>query len=363
MIIEKYLKKIDFTKPPSLVFLKRLTNQTGIIQHTKYAVPDRNLGYSVDDNARALIVAMLYHKLFKKDDVLELAVTYLSYIQHSKTKDNLFYNFLNYNNKLLNHAKTEDGFGRCFWALGYVVYSANRRDLVQGATHTLYEILPNIKKIASPRAIAYTTAGLCYLINQKTIDENIKSDINYLSEKLLNFYKKVSKGKWRWFENCLTYANAIFPYALALAYQATGNNKYLVVAKDSLDFLEKETTTKTGVPCPIGQNGWYIKGKEKAIFDQQPVEAACMVIANLAIFKITLEKKYYKNALKWFSWYHGNNIKKVEVYDSVTKGCFDGINEHGTNQNQGAESIVTYLLAYLTLADVKLKLKQKSPTF
>lgn len=358
MIVEKHLQKVNFSKPPSLAFLKRLTNQTGVIQHTKYAVPDRNLGYSVDDNARALIVAILYNKLFPDDAVLELAVTYLSYIQHSKTKDNWFYNFLTFDNRLLSHAKTEDGFGRCFWALGFVVYSNPRRDLVQGAKHTLTDLLPNIKKLNSPRAMAYTLAGLYYLLDQKSIDKNAKDDIKYLADKLLVFYQKSSLDSWKWFETYLTYSNAIFPYSLALAYQATGEDKYLNVAKNSLAFLEKETITKDGIPCPIGQNGWYIRGKEKAIFDQQPVEAANMVIANLAIFKIKFEKKYYEQALKWFSWYHGNNIKKALVYDSVTKGCFDGINEQGANQNQGAEAIVTYLLAYLALADIELKLKK-----
>lgn len=357
MNTDKFIAAVNFKNPPKLNFLKRLTNQTGIIQHTKFAVPDRNLGYSVDDNARALIVSVLYFKLFDNDEALELATNYLSYVQHSKTPDNWFYNFLTYDNQFLNQAKTEDGFGRCFWALGYTVYAKPRRDLVLGAKHTLGELKENIRKLKSPRAQAYTLAGLYYLLDLNVIEEDVKADIVYIADKLINLYEKYSNGDWHWFENYLTYSNAIFPYSLALAYQATGEKKYLTVAKESLEFLEKETTTQEGVPCPIGQNGWYTRGKEKAIYDQQPVEVADMVIANLAVYKITLEKNYYTSARNWFSWYYGNNIKNIAVYDDITHGCFDGINPEGVNLNQGAESIVTYLLAYLAFSDIELKAK------
>ncbi len=142
---------------------------------------------------------------------------------------------------------------------------------------------------------------------------------------------------------------------MILAYQVTENKIYLNVAKEALAFLEKETTTQEGIPAPIGQNGWYQRGKKKAVFDQQPVEAADMIIAYLALYKVGFDKENYQKALKWFAWYHGYNIKKAVVYDEVTKGCFDGINEEGINLNQGAESIITYLLAYLAFSDIELK--------
>jgi len=356
---EKILSKVTFKKPPELNFFKRLTDRTGIIQHAKFAVPDRNFGYSVDDNARALIVAVLYYKLFGDEDILDYAVTYLSYTQHSKTEDNWFYNFMNYEKKFLDHAKTEDGFGRCFWALGYTVYAAVRRDLTLSAKHLLNELKPNIRKLKSPRAKAYTLAGLYYLFQAENEDEAIKNDIKFLADEFVKLYKKYSKPSWRWFENYLTYSNAIFPYALILAYQVTEEDIYCNIAKEALEFLDKETTTKEGIPSPIGQDGWYFRGKNKATYDQQPVEAADMVIAFLAVYKICLSPENYQKALKWFAWYHGYNIKKVSVYDPVTKGCFDGINAEGINLNQGAESIITYLLAYLVFSDIELKTTPK----
>jgi len=351
---DKFLKSLDFTNPPDLRFLKRLTNQTGIIQHTKYSVPDRNLGYSVDDNARALLVVSLYHRLFDDEEILNLGVIYLSFVHHAKTKDNLFYNFMSFDNKFLDHAKTEDGFGRVLWALGYTIFAKPRRDLVLGSKHLVQEIESKILEVRSPRAIAYSLAGLFYLAKANENEVKWMEYLDQLAARLVDLYAKCSSSGWKWFEPYLTYANGIFPYALALAFIATNKKLYLDIAKESLDFLEKETTQKN-VPCPIGQDGWYERGKQKALFDQQPIEAADMVLAYLSLYKIDLNAEYLHKAKNWFSWYHGNNLKKVEVYDNVTGGCFDGINQNGVNLNQGAESILTYLIAYLDFSDVLLK--------
>ena len=302
-----------------------------------------------------MIATLLYHKLFKDEEVLELAIKYLSYVQHSKSADDWFYNFMTFDHKFLGHAKTEDGFGRVFWALGYTIYANPRRDLVLGAKHTIAEVMGNIRKFRDLRPKAYTLAGLYYLSQTEGYDW-AKDEIKFLAGSLIEKFKSNSSKPWQWFEPFLTYSNAIYPYALTLAYQALGKAEYLETAKKSLEFLEKETTNKDGLPVPIGQNGWYFKGKAKALYDQQPVEAAKMVIANLALYKIEFEDNYLQNARKWFAWYHGFNLKNVAVYDEITKGCFDGINVEGVNLNQGAESIITYLLAYLAFSDIELKI-------
>jgi hypothetical protein len=148
------------------------------------------------------------------------------------------------------------------------------------------------------------------------------------------------------------------PAALFAAYQVLGDKKTLTVAEDSLAFLEKETHTSQGIPCPIGSDGWFSTGGKKAIFDQQPVEAAYAVVANLVAFEATKKKSYYEAALNWFSWFHGNNVKKAKVYDFSSGGCYDAVNEAGVNLNQGAESIICYLLAYFELAKIT-----KNPKF
>lgn len=270
---ETLLADLDFTQPPSLKFLKRLTNDTGVIQHAKYAVPERNMGYSVDDNARGLLVSVLYHKLYGEDEALDLAINYLSYIQHSKTSDDWFYNFMTFDHKFLDHAKTEDGFGRVFWALGYTIFANPRRDLVMGAKHTVAEIMGNIRKLDALRAKAYTMLGLFYLSQVEGFDW-AKTETEEIAEDLVSSFEKYSDKDWKWFEPYLTYANAIFPYALIQAYQVLKKEKYLEVAKTAMKFLEKETTL-SGIPVPIGQDGWYFKGKRKPSTTSSRLKQRC----------------------------------------------------------------------------------------
>lgn len=342
---------INFAVPPSLRFLKSLTNQTGVLQHTKYGVPHRSFGYSLDDNARALIVAINYYQLYKKKECLDLAVTYLSFIAHAKRNDGLFYNFQTFDHKFLPRV-SEDAFGECIWALGNLISSDVSPNLKLAAKDLFSEIEKNIVKLASPRAKAYAAIGLCQILKAEPANKQAYEGLKKLTGDLLTLYEKYHDRNWYWFEAYLTYANHILAAALFSASQILSDRKILAVATKTLAFLEKETHSEEGLPSPIGSHGWFTKGDKKAIFDQQSVEAAYAVVANLAAYEATKQKKYYEAALEWFSWFHGNNIKKVKVYDQVTGGCFDAVNENGVNLNQGAESIICYLLAYLELAKV-----------
>jgi len=340
---------INFAVPPTLKFLKSLTSQTGILQHTKYGVPHRSFGYSLDDNARALLVAIKYHELFRKKEVLELAVNYLSFISHAKRNDGFFNNFQTFDHKFFPKI-SQDGFGECVWALGATIASDVTPNLKLAAKDLFSEIEKNIGKLASPRAQAYSILGLRQILKKEPKNKKALEQLKKLVGDLLALYEKYQDGEWHWFERSLAYANHILPAALFTAYQVLGDKKILEVATKTLTFLEKETHTADGVPSPIGSDGWFPAGGEKAIFDQQPVEAAYAVLANLAAFEATRNKEYYEAAENWFSWFHGNNIKKAKVYDFSTGGCYDAVNERGVNLNQGAESIICYLLAYLELA-------------
>jgi len=346
-----FLTAINFAVPPPLRFLKRLTNQTGILQHTKYGVPHRMFGYSVDDNARALLAAVNYYQLYKKKECLDLAVTYLSFLVHAKRSDGLFYNFQTFDHKFLQET-SEDAFGECIWALGNLISSDVSPNLKLAAKDLFSEVEKNIEKLSSPRAKAYSLLGLSQILKAEPANKQIRQLLEKLTRDLLALYERYHDRNWHWFEAYLTYANHILPAALFVSFQILGEKKILEVAERSLAFLEKETHTKEGIPSPIGSPGWFTKGDKKAIFDQQPVEAAYAAIANFAAFRATKQKKYHQAALEWFAWFHGNNLKKVKVYDEATGGCFDAVNEQGVNLNQGAESIICYLLAYLELARV-----------
>jgi len=169
-----------------------------------------------------------------------------------------------------------------------------------------------------------------------------------LTEQLLNSYQRASSSDWRWFEPYLTYVNARLSQALFRAYAVTGDERFLHTAKESFDFLVKVQVIDD-IFTPIGNKGWYKKDGQRALYDQQPIEASCMVEAALTAFHITNEEKYQRVAHIAFEWFFGKNTEKVIVYDSTTGACYDGITPQGLNLNQGAEATISYLLARLEL--------------
>jgi len=346
------IPRIDFTKPPKIDFLKQLTTPTGVLQHTKYGIPHRSFGYSLDDNARALLVMARAYQLFKQKEYLDLASTYLSFIIHAKEEGDFFRNFQTFDHRFLSQI-SQDSYGETMWALAETITHKLEPALRNTASELFSESEKNISKVKSPRAVAYLIFALGCILKDDPKNAFAHQNMKKLTNFLLQLYEKNHDSSWYWFENTLTYANHILPAALFYSYRVLGEKKILEVAKESLAFLEEETHNEEGIPSPIGSYGWYTKGGDKAVYDQQPVEAAYAVVANIAAYRTTKNKEYCKAAIDWFAWFHGNNIKKVKVYDHRTGGCYDAVNRQGVNQNQGAESIICYLLAYLELAKVK----------
>lgn len=335
----------------SFDFFSRLTNQTGIIQHTKFGLPDRRNGYSLDDNARALIVSIAWYRLFGDKKPLDLAAIYLAWLYHAKTEEGYFYNFSSFDNQFKENL-SEDGFGRAFWALGYAVFAKSRNDLTSVAKDLISETRGNLDKINSPRAIAYCLLGLFYLHRSEAENKIWKEEIEKLADKLVKLYERYSSKNWNWFEDILAYSNHLLPLGLFKAFLVVEKQKYLKVACETLDFVEKQSRIDD-VPAPIGNHGWFEKGAKRAVYDQQPIEASEAVLAHLAAFQATGEMGYIQNAMDWLQWYQGNNTKKVSLIDKETGACFDSLIEEGVNQNQGAESIIAYLMARLALIDLE----------
>ena len=200
----------------------------------------------------------------------------------------------------------------------------------------------------SLRAKAFTILGLCYYYKAFPHDPNLSKNIVSLTEQLLDSYQQVSSSDWCWFEPYLTYVNARLSQALFLAYGIIGDERYLQIAKKSFDFLVKVQVIDEKI-IPIGNKGWYKKGGKRALYDQQPIEASCMVEAALAAFRVTGDKKYERIAHIAFDWFLGKNSQDVMVYNPKTGGCYDGVTPEGVNLNQGAEATVSYLLARLEL--------------
>lgn len=333
--------------------LRILTDETGIIQHTKFSLIDRRYGYSTDDNARALIAALRYNKIFGGTQSLNLANTYLTFLLHMHITNGKFHNFLGYNREYQDNEGTEDSIGHALWALGKTMNSNSTDEMKKLAKWLFDNSLPHARIFKSPRAIAFSILGLNEYSKVYPKDENIIYDIITLSDHLIKQYGQESNNYWKWYESYMTYANARIPQSLLKAYDSTGRNNYYKIAKESFDYLI-EIEFNNDVFEPIGTQGWLQKNGVKPKYDQQPIEAACMAEVAVDAWKITGEENYSKIAVDSFLWFHGKNTNQKSLINTNNFTCYDGLTPEGINLNQGAESTISYYLSYLKLKECKM---------
>ncbi len=333
----------------NLAHLKKMTDSTGIIQHAKHSVPDRNTGYTLDDNARALIVVTKYYELMKDGDILDLITIYLAFIKHCQKENGNFYTTLAYNHDFVKEPESQDSYGRAIWACGTLINSSVYDNIKHNAKFIMNNSIRIFNKIQSPRAIAFMILGLCEYYKRYQ-HKDLYEKIKILADKLVELYKNENSKDWRWFESYLTYSNGVLPEALFYAYDIVKDKKYLNVAVESLNFLKEIIIIKNKIVL-VGHHGWYKKNGQRALYDQQPVDACSLVKAFLAAYKVTKERSYYNNAILLFEWFLGRNSLNRRIYDDVTGGCFDGLNPKEINLNQGAESTISYLMARLYLEE------------
>jgi hypothetical protein len=331
-----------FSERPPLTHLKRLTTKDGIIQHADHEVPDPSFGYSIDDNARALIACLWHYQIFQDPSVLQLGEIYFNYIKRVEKEGGSFHNFLSFTDQILDSEGSEDSIARAVWAMGVTSKLHPNQKTKEEATAILSRTnIDRHETHAHLRTHAYLLLGL--------LGTGSRTEVSRWEEKLVTAYQKNRDEQWRWFEGSLRYANAILPYALTKSYLHTKNEHALEVAEESFLWLDSVSRID-GKPAPIGQEGWWYKGHEKAEYDQQPLEAADMVLAACALYETTQNEDYKNLAVEWMSWYYGSNVQDISIFNEQTGGVFDGITPNGVNKNQGAESIVTFLMAHLSLS-------------
>ena len=340
------------TFPIKLDFVRALTDDVGMLQHSKYATPNKKEGYTTDDNARALIACTNYLMLFNDTSVKRLIDTYLSLLFYMQRSDGKMHNYLSYDRKLIDEIGSEDCMGRTLWACGYCLDSKLPEATKLLAKDIFDKVFSWTSSFTSPRAKAYSTMGLFHYQKAYAEDQNVKLNITALAKQLTEQFELESSEGWDWFESTLTYSNARLPHSLFLAYEATGEDKYLQVASKSMKFLIN-TQTINGVFVPIGNRGWYKKGSDRAIYDQQSVEAACTTEAAIAAFRNTNEEGYLKAAYEAFEWFFGKNLQGLKLYSQENGSCCDGITSQGLNQNKGAEATLSYLQARLNFEELK----------
>ena len=334
--------------PFSLAHIKRLTDDTGIIQHAKFGIPNLKEGYCLDDNARALLMVLMAYRQKKDTAALELAPIYLSYIHYMQNKDGTFRNFLSFNRNFLDIVGSEDSFGRAIWALGYLLANAPNDAYYQTGKLVFFEASQNFEKLQSIRAIANSMIGISSYLKVNPGDDSMTKTLHNLADKLVEHYEKNSTPEWRWFESLLAYDNGLLPLALLHSAEILKDEKIIEVAMDTMDFLA-ENTLKDGYLSIIGNEEWYRKEGKRSMFAQQPVDALAMVLMYHQAYHVTNDKEYLKKLFACFMWFLGENDIRMSLYDFETKGCCDGIESYGINRNQGAESSLTYLISHLTV--------------
>src|SRR5690554_2762494 len=332
----------------SLRHIKRLTDDTGIIQHAKFGIPNLKEGYCLDDNSRALLMVCMAYKQKKKSIALNLMPIYLSYIHYMQNPDGTFRNFLSFNRNFLDEVGSEDSFGRTIWVLGYVMGHAPNDAYYQTARLVFFDAAPNFEKIKSIRGIANTMIGISYYLKANPEDLDMKMILSRMADVLIDNFEKNSSEDWHWFETLLAYDNGILPLALLHAYPLLETKKVKKVAFEALRFLTSHTL-KDGYLSVIGNKQWFVKDKERSIYAQQPIDAMAMVLMYHQAFVITGERGYLDKLFTSFMWFLGENDLRMSLYDFETKGCCDGFEDYGVNRNQGAESSLAYLISHLTV--------------
>ncbi|BAX80031.1 glycosyltransferase family 4 protein [Labilibaculum antarcticum] len=332
--------------PFSLKHINRLTDNTGIMQHAKFGIPNLKHGYCLDDNARALLMALLAFKVKNNYKALEFCPIYLSYIQYMQNENGTFRNFLSFDRSFLDEVGSEDSFGRTIWALGYLLANSPNASYYESGRSMFLKAVPIFEKLKSVRSIANTIIGISYYLQRNPSDDSMTELLSRLSVKLVESYEENSSDNWRWFEPFLTYDNAMLPLALLHSTEIHNDDRIRKTAFRSMEFLISKTFSN-GYLSIIGSDGWYEKDGKRATFAQQPLDAMAMILLFKQAFKIKKDIEYLNKLFKSYMWFHGENDLRISLYDSETNGCCDGLESYGVNRNQGAESTLAYVISHL----------------
>ena len=365
-------KMLDQLPELNLSHLNQMTDDTGILQHSIFTIPNRREGYTTDDNARALILAVQLelqdeehlendnkhsgHVVQSNSPISNSAGLYLSFLEHAfNTSKGRFRNFLRYDRRWNEPVGSEDSHGRALWALGTVLGRSHDQGL-RGAAGRLFEFsVPAVLEFTSPRAWAYTLLGIQEYLTSYPGDRDAQKVRSALSLRVLEMYESIRRPDWKWFENVLAYGNARFPQALLLVGCATSDDRMLSAGLESLDWLlSMQRCEANGHFVPIGSQGFCQQDGEKARFDQQPIEAAGAVSACMQAFRVTGDSRWRNDAWSAFNWFLGDNDLQLPLYDSTSGGCRDGLHPDRANENQGAESTLSFLMALLEMRSLQV---------
>jgi len=340
----------------NLNHLKQMTTSIGIVQFAKINQPDISTGYTLDDNARALVALCMYFKLTGDQKSLYFINKYLCFIQYCQQPNGNFLNYVDNDYQFPDQNKRvnlDDANGRAIWALGYLISLIDLlpTKIILKADRIIGKALPFFGNIHSPRAIAFAIKGLYYYYHAIKSAENLLL-IKTLADRLVQMYKHEANTEWKWFEGYLTYANSILPEAILYAWLLTGETIYKNIAISSFDFLLSHTFNENGIEV-ISNKKWFQRGQKAEHFGEQPIDVAYTIMTLSKFYDVLADEDYHQKMTTAFNWFLGSNRLHQIIYNPCTGGCYDGLEESNINLNQGAESTVSYLLARLTVEKYK----------
>ena len=330
--------------------LVRMTDDTGIIQHATFSVPARETGYCVDDNARALIVALHADRLSSSRETSRLVSTYLAFLHLAQTTDGRFRNLMSYDRLIAADSASEDCTGRALWALGTAVHLAGDEGQ-RLLARQMFERGLGFATGLGPRGTALTMLGLASFLTARPEVAPAATILAELAQRLCRQFRDRATPEWRWFEPTLTYDNALLPLALWRAQLIKADPASREVARQSLAFLEQICFRDDRLVL-VGNDGWHSRSGTRADADEQPIDAAAFVLAFRAAYLVTGDHRYLGRMRESFAWFLGANRLGTSVYDPATAGCRDGLGAEAPNLNQGAESTISFLLSLIAMLEL-----------
>ncbi len=336
----------------SLIHLDRMTDSAGVIQHAIYDIPRRESGYTTDDNARALRLCVRLWNKRPEERMLQRITTYLSFLEFARGVGRGFHNFLSYDRRWLDVEGGGDSQGQAILALAETLGSGLPDGYAEVARELIESALPTLADLRSIRSQAYVVIAWGYLRDAGVEDiESLEAIAWSAARRLAECYYREFEPGWNWFESRMTYANAVLPHALFVAAKHWPREDFLKVAEETFDFLERHTTVE-GIFWPIGNEGWFSQGQEKASYDQQPVEAVTMADAALFAFELLNEEKYLAVFNRAHAWFYGRNSLRKQLANVHDGSCCDGLESFGVNRNRGAESTLAFLWTELNSKEI-----------
>ncbi|CAN5198117.1 glycosyltransferase family 4 protein [soil metagenome] len=357
-VAEKYISLLTRLVIPklNLKHLYKMTDECGLFQFANESTPNPDFGYTLDDNARALSVSTWLYRKHPTQKLKNLLTIYLSFIKRCQAKDGSFINYLDYPNCQPTKQNTtedlQDAHARALWGLSETISHLNLPfELREQATQLFLHSIQNKLPFTHLRAQAFAIKAFALvlpILSEK--QDALKTSIETYAQSLLLALNENSVNSWRWFEKDLNYNNGLLPESLLIAGAVLENEQYTAAGIQTLQFLISKTFSTYYMP--IGHTKWYENKQTRSEYDQQPEDPASMILALKTAYTLTHEKVYKILAIKCFSWFLGNNSVKLSLYNEKNGGCFDGLHPDRVNQNQGAESLVSYLMARVMIGEI-----------